>query len=443
MAAYTPSGMNEGQYDYDLFMSHASEDKDGLVRDLVAALEGRGLKVWFDEAELQVGDSLTQAIDDGLRRSRFGVVVLSEAFFAKRWPRAELDALATREISGDGGVVVLPIWLDVHEAQVQAYSPQLARKLALRSEEGVETITDKLEQRVRGRSSVVLEDARESEPAALDPSYLRGQMLPYSYSPIVSSDEHALVSRVALVAAVPTTPEPTLRPATQQVFEDALAGSLLESFMLELTEPLGRADPEDWWRLASPTTTRVITATRPAAKMQVSGWTAEARSAISLVPQASVAPLGWLTIHADIAIRPLVATPVVDEWIPLSLDDLFGLIYVPLGALLDEVAPAVLEAITGNALELMSVSCLLLPHGDVLSRYVRLDLDARGRVEGATDAHAVDWYPTSLAQIATPEARAVAIRDRIERLFVDGGFRGFETALERLTPPRLASPPPT
>jgi TIR domain len=98
------------------------------VRELVVLLEEHGR---FDEAELHVGDSLVGSIDDGLRRSRFEVVVLSPAFFAKDWPRAELDALANQEISR-GERVVLPIWLDVDAEEVRNYSPLLASKLVRR-----------------------------------------------------------------------------------------------------------------------------------------------------------------------------------------------------------------------------------------------------------------------------------------------------------------------
>lgn len=430
-----------GNFDYDLFISHASEDKAGFVRQLVALLEERGLKVWFDEAELQVGDGLVQSIEDGLRRSRFGVVVLSPAFFAKRWPRAELDALASREISS-GDRVVLPIWLDVGEALVREYSPLLADKLALRSEEGVEAIAAKLERRVRGDPTT---SAPAREPARLQPELLRGRVLPYSYSPIVQSDDHALISRVALAARVPTTPEPTLRPATQQLFEDALASSSFESFLHELTSPLPRPDPEHFWRLVEPTKSWVITAVRPAAKMVVDGWTAEGRGSISLKHTPSVGPLGWLILHLDVAIRPLVATPTPEmkEWMPLSLDDLFALLYVPLTALLDEVVPTVLPAISGADPELLAGSVLLLPHADAFSRYVRFSTYAQGRVDGATDAFAIDWYPSSLAEIATPAARTEAVRDRIEGLFIDGGFRGFERELERIGPPVLRPAPQT
>jgi hypothetical protein len=49
-----------------------------------------------------------QSIDSGLARSRFGIVILSEAFFAKHWPQRELDGLAAREV--DGVKVILPVW---------------------------------------------------------------------------------------------------------------------------------------------------------------------------------------------------------------------------------------------------------------------------------------------------------------------------------------------
>lgn len=72
--------------EYDVFISHASEDKDAVVRPLAHALQKAGLSVWFDEFELQIGDSLRRKIDTGLARSRFGVVVLSQAFLGKGWP---------------------------------------------------------------------------------------------------------------------------------------------------------------------------------------------------------------------------------------------------------------------------------------------------------------------------------------------------------------------
>lgn len=118
------------EFDFDLFVSHASEDKDSFVRPLVAALQDVHLEVWFDETALDVGDSLIQSIERGLARSRFGIVVLSPAFFDKRWPRAELDALTNREMA-TGERVLLPVWLDVGAEDVRHYSPLLADRYAI------------------------------------------------------------------------------------------------------------------------------------------------------------------------------------------------------------------------------------------------------------------------------------------------------------------------
>jgi hypothetical protein len=429
------------EFDYDLFISHASEDKEGFVRELVDLLVARGLRVWFDEAELQVGDSLVRSIDDGLSRSRFGVVILSRAFFAKQWPRAELDALANRELSGDGRVVVLPIWLDVGRDEVAVYSPLLATKLALLSGEGVQGIADKLERRVRGGEPV----AGVALPARLEPLLLRGRILPYIYSPYIRSEDHALSSRVAIAARMPTDPEPTLRPTSQQLFEDALAGSQVESFMQALTMHGRRPRAEHFWELVDPTRTWVITAARPSAPMSgIDGFAAEARAAVALKHQPSLVPLGWLIMHVDIAIRPMYELrPDVIEPIPLSLDDLFALVHVPLRAILDEIAPVVLPAITGAEGDLLAVGCVVMPHGDPFSRYVAFQHYAERRISGSSDPSAIDWYPSSLDEVAEPEARTAAVRDRIEGLFIDGGYRGFEQHLERLSSARLGPPAAT
>lgn len=113
---------------FDVFISHASEDKDEVVRPLANALREAGLSVWYDEFELRIGDSLRRKIDRGLGSSRFGVVVLSQAFFGKGWPEYELDGLVTRAVSGDQ--ILLPIWHNVSKREVIGYSASLADRLA-------------------------------------------------------------------------------------------------------------------------------------------------------------------------------------------------------------------------------------------------------------------------------------------------------------------------
>ena len=114
---------------YDAFISHASEDKEDLVRPLAEKLQQAGFSIWYDEFQLKVGDGLRRSIDRGLANSRFGIVVLSPDFFAKNWPQYELDGLVAKEMSG--GKVVLPLWHKVSKDEVMRYSPSLADKVAL------------------------------------------------------------------------------------------------------------------------------------------------------------------------------------------------------------------------------------------------------------------------------------------------------------------------
>jgi hypothetical protein len=119
----------KGQEEWDVFISHASEDKDEIARPLAEALRAKGLRVWYDEFSLTVGDSLRKSIDQGLAHSRFGVLILSKHFFEKHWPELELNGLATREVGGKK--VILPVWHNVGFDEVRRYSPTLADRLAV------------------------------------------------------------------------------------------------------------------------------------------------------------------------------------------------------------------------------------------------------------------------------------------------------------------------
>jgi hypothetical protein len=146
-------------YDYDLFVSHASEDKNDFVRPLVERLEEEHLTVWYDETELKPGDRLVRSIERGLSRSRFGLLVISPAFLRRNWPRVELDALTNREIaSGEG--VLLPIWLEVDAKTVMDFSPLLADRVAIIGSRGIDYVASRVREVVRpGRSPLVI--ARE------------------------------------------------------------------------------------------------------------------------------------------------------------------------------------------------------------------------------------------------------------------------------------------
>lgn len=119
------------KFEWDAFISHASEDKEKFVRLLAQTLTSLGAKIWYDEFSLKLGDSLSQSIDKGLARSRFGIVVVSRAFMRKPWPQHELRGLVTREVGGHSRI--LAIWHEVGFEDVSDFSPTLADKLAVRT----------------------------------------------------------------------------------------------------------------------------------------------------------------------------------------------------------------------------------------------------------------------------------------------------------------------
>lgn len=137
--------------EFDVFISHATEDKD-FAGPLARELRSAGLRVWFDEFELAVGDSLNEKINNGLSRSRYGVVIISPAFFRKHWTRVEMNGFVARQSIGNR--VILPIWHRITRNEVINFAPPLADIVALNSStQRLEEIVGVIVERVKGRGS--------------------------------------------------------------------------------------------------------------------------------------------------------------------------------------------------------------------------------------------------------------------------------------------------
>jgi hypothetical protein len=162
----------------DVFIAHASEDKGAVARPLAEALLSQGWTVWLDELKLTIGDSLSRRIDSALARTRYGVVILSPAFFAKEWPQRELAGLAAREID-TGSKVILPVWHDVDHQFIVQHSPVLADRLGAVTSAGLESVArevssalknsgvDLARRSVQGSVAQVVESDDQSDGASL------------------------------------------------------------------------------------------------------------------------------------------------------------------------------------------------------------------------------------------------------------------------------------
>ena len=126
-----PSNKEDPKSGTELFISHASEDKADFVKPLADELIKLGVSVWYDEYTLRIGDSLRRSIDQGLADSKYGLIILSKAFFEKNWTQYELNGLVVREMEGDK--VILPIWHNITKDEIMKLSPSFVDKVALNS----------------------------------------------------------------------------------------------------------------------------------------------------------------------------------------------------------------------------------------------------------------------------------------------------------------------
>lgn len=153
---------------WDLFISHASEDKAEVAEPLADMFMQRGLKVWYDKYALTVGDSLRRCIDRGLAECRYGLVILSKHFFSKEWTQKELDGLVARE---DGSQKrILPVWHKVSRNEVVSFSPPLADKLGVSTAKGLEHVVDEVMRAIEVGSLSVSPTAPSPKPEALEAS---------------------------------------------------------------------------------------------------------------------------------------------------------------------------------------------------------------------------------------------------------------------------------
>jgi hypothetical protein len=218
----SPEEPASSEKDYDVFISHASEDNEAIVFPLANLLRSVGVKVWYDEFELAVGDSLSKSINSGLARSKFGIVVISPAFLQKNWPEYELRGLTDKELNGEK--VILPIWHNVAHADVQKYSPTLADKYALSTEGAATTLL------VRSLVKVVRPDIHQKFLRAL----------------LIAAEEKKAIQMIPVDQIMPSSPRHpslpehymariiTLHSVTESVLKMTLAETIY-NFRCDLT----------------------------------------------------------------------------------------------------------------------------------------------------------------------------------------------------------------
>lgn len=132
------------------FISHDSRDKEAIAMPLALKLSGLGIPVWFDEFSLNLGDSLRESIEKGIKETDFCILILTKNFLTNDgWTKTEFNSVFSKEII-EKKKVMLPIWHDVSKEEVYDYSPSLVDRLASQWIEGVDSVAANLKHRIQG-----------------------------------------------------------------------------------------------------------------------------------------------------------------------------------------------------------------------------------------------------------------------------------------------------
>lgn len=133
---------------YDVFISHAYEDKSSFSNELAVALKKAGLKIWYSGFDLKIGDSIAESINRALQDARFGIVIISPVYLRKKWAMNELHALFASETSKDR---ILPVYHNISQDEVLNHFPLIADRFAINSDVDMQLIVNKLLQVIQGK----------------------------------------------------------------------------------------------------------------------------------------------------------------------------------------------------------------------------------------------------------------------------------------------------
>lgn len=128
--------------EFDFFMSYARGDYT-IVKQLVDALIVKGARVWWDDIQIKIGNRLTVKLDEGFRKSKHGLIIVSPRFVERNWTQAELRAFENRLINGDENVL-LPVLLEMSHLEFAQHFPLLADVVSTTFKGDIEALAKEL-----------------------------------------------------------------------------------------------------------------------------------------------------------------------------------------------------------------------------------------------------------------------------------------------------------
>ena len=102
--AEKPKGRGTGS-----FLSYSSQDREVAVR-IATALRAVGHEVWYDDWEIDSGDSIVERIEDVLAHNDTLLILLSPSSVRSKWVLRELDIALMRQLSGQH-IRIIPVFI--------------------------------------------------------------------------------------------------------------------------------------------------------------------------------------------------------------------------------------------------------------------------------------------------------------------------------------------
>lgn len=120
--------------EYDVFVSHANNDKNDYVNRLVEAIKKLGINIFYDSDVLSWGDNWKEIILSGTEKSEFAIIVISDSFFDREWTEIELSEFLQRQ-NKMKQKTVLPLLHNISIEQLKDKYPALQYIQAIKSNE--------------------------------------------------------------------------------------------------------------------------------------------------------------------------------------------------------------------------------------------------------------------------------------------------------------------
>ncbi|RMD91685.1 MAG: toll/interleukin-1 receptor domain-containing protein [Calditrichaeota bacterium] len=137
--------MRKSRNQYDIFLSYSPKETS-FAQQLARALKKQGLKVWYDEGKLRIGDSILRRIESALEKSRFFILVVSPDYFNSQWSNFEMGVAMSRN-PGFNKEHILPVYLE--DVNPKSLPPPLAYLNGIKAQgRSVEEIANLLVQKV-------------------------------------------------------------------------------------------------------------------------------------------------------------------------------------------------------------------------------------------------------------------------------------------------------